>query len=177
MDKSGFTIPLNGLAQGKTETVFTVGKDFFESFENTDILDASLKVDVEVEKSGRYTGVDCHIEGTVSVECDRCLDLLDIPVSTVARLSIKTGSGTGDEAQDDGSGREVVWLPEDNAELDIAQVIYDYVCISLPMKRIHPDGKCKRKVLEYLEEGIKVSDGNRESGQNPFAVLNGLFDN
>ena len=54
----GFIIPLNGLATGKSDYVWKVGKEFFESFENSEVIGAELDVDVVVEKSGRYVGVE-----------------------------------------------------------------------------------------------------------------------
>ena len=177
MNKYEFLIPLNGLPAGKTVTGRSVGKEFFESFENAEIIDADLQVSTVVEKSGQYTGVDCRISGKVSVPCDRCLDPVEIPVDTEARLSIKFGAGEG--AVDDPSfGREIVRLPEENAELDIAQVIYDYVCLSLPPKRVHPEGGCNAEVMKYLESGIPVSGPTEEDTKaGPFAVLGDLFRN
>ena len=178
MDKNLFLIPLNGLARGRTETVMKVGKEFFESFENSEILDADLDVCVVIEKSGDYTGVDCHVSGSVSVACDRCLDPLALPVDTVALLSVKFGDGGaagGDD--DDSSGREIVWLSGDDAELDLAQVIYDYVCLSLPMLRMHPEGECNPLVMKYLRTGISVTDTGDTAQDSPFAALKGIFEN
>ena len=55
-----FIIPLNGLAAGETRFSWHAGKEFFDSFENTEILDADVDIEVRVEKSGRYLGVDCE---------------------------------------------------------------------------------------------------------------------
>ena len=49
-----FIIPLNGLAAGKNEFFWQADREFFNSFENAEILDAQLDADVIVEKSGRY---------------------------------------------------------------------------------------------------------------------------
>ena len=174
MDKSDFLIPLNGLPQGRSLSRTFVDRKFFESFENAEILDASLDISIETEKSGQYIGIDCRMSGNVTVACDRCLEPLVIPVDTVARLSVKFGSGTADEADMTDSGREIVRVPSDEAELDMAQVIYDYVCLSLPMRRTHPDGECNESVMKYLEHE-NVSAGNRKDSSNPFAVLEGLF--
>ena len=51
-----FIIPLNGLAAGENEFSWHAGKEFFEDFENSEILDAQLDADVRVETSGRYIG-------------------------------------------------------------------------------------------------------------------------
>ncbi len=141
-------------------------------------MDADLQVTADVEKSGQYLGIDCRISGNVTVECDRCLDPLVLPVETTALLSIKFGEGQDRESEDEVSpDREVVRLPSDDAELDLAQVIYDYACLSLPSRRTHPDGGCNPKVLEYLESGISVQGSETEAESNPFASLKGLFGN
>ena len=89
--KDDFIVPLNGLAQGKTEFFRSVGKEFFERFGNSEILAAGLDVRVVIEKSSRFIGVDCEIQGDVTVTCDRCLGDLRLPVSTGFALSVKFG--------------------------------------------------------------------------------------
>lgn len=178
MDNTEFLIPLNGLPAGKTVTGRSVGKEFFESFENTEILDADLQVSTSVEKSGRNISVDCRISGKVSVPCDRCLDPVEIPVDTMARLSVKTVEGEDAGTVDDpASGREIVRVPSAEAELDMAQVIYDYVCLSLPPRRVHSEGECNEGVMRYLKSGISVSDSGESRRESPFAALGDFFRN
>ena len=115
-----FIIPLNGLKPGKKT-------DLFRDFGNTDILDADLTAEVSVEKSGSYIGIDCDMEGTLTVPCDRCLEDLTLPVSSEIRLSVKFGpEPVSDDEVVVTDEREVIYLPEDSAELDMSQVIYDY---------------------------------------------------
>ena len=104
-----FIIPLNGLTTGNHEYGWRVGKEFFESFENSEILDAELVVSVVVEKSGRYLGIDCDVTGDVTLECDRCLDDLVLPVDVDVRLSVKYGDEESSEEHREGE-REVVFL-------------------------------------------------------------------
>jgi uncharacterized metal-binding protein YceD (DUF177 family) len=117
-----FSIPLNGLAAGETRFSWHAGKEFFDSFENTEILDADIDIDVRIEKSGRYLGVDCEIEGEVTVECDRCLDDLMVPIDTNIALSVKYGNEENQEEHQEGE-REIVFIPQDCADLDLNQVI------------------------------------------------------
>ena len=44
MERNDFLIPLNGLASGKTVYRWTAGREFFDGFGNSDILDASLEI-------------------------------------------------------------------------------------------------------------------------------------
>ena len=176
MDRNDFLIPLNGLSQGRTASCLEVDKEFFESFGNSEILDADLTALVEVEKSGQYIGIDCNVSGEVSVACDRCLDPLSVPVDTTARLSIKFGKGEASvQDENDTPEREIVQVSDADADFDLAQVIYDYVCLSLPVLRMHPDGECNPQMLEYLQSGISVNRSENDSQGSPFAVLEGIF--
>ena len=149
------------------------GKEFFDSFENSEVLDAHLDADVRVEKSGRYIGVDCDVTGRVTVECDRCLDELDMPIDVEIRLSVKYGSEDGSDEQS--SDREIVFIPETDAELDMSQIIYDYVCLSLPMQRVHEEGSCNPEAMKYFchPEGVEEETG--ECGNSPFSALKDMF--
>ena len=178
MMENTFELPLNGMAAGRTSVHWHAGKEFFESFENTEILDADLSVEVLVEKSGRCINVDCTLEGSVTTLCDRCLEQLQLPVSETVLLSVKFGEEPADGASDRMEGdREVVYLDASDAVLDMAQVIYDYTCLALPLHKVHPDGECNAETVRYLgrqPESSPQSDG--ESSQNPFSALKGLFD-
>ena len=102
-----FIIPLNGLAAGETRFSWQAGKEFFDSFENSEILDAHLDTDVRVEKSGRYIGVDCDVRGEIKVECDRCLDELELPVDVEIMLSVKYGDEESSDEPQEGE-RELI---------------------------------------------------------------------
>lgn len=176
-----FIIPLNGLKPGKISFSWHVGTELFREFGNDGITGADLTADAVVEKSGNYIGVDCDLNGTLTVPCDRCLEDVTLPVSSEIRLSVKFGSEP--VAEDEmvvTDEREVIYLPEDTAELDMGQTIYDFACLALPMQRVHEDGKCNPEALKYLSGSgfdgenaeAKASDEN-----NPFAVLKGLMEN
>ena len=171
---SDFTIPLNGLAAGKNEFFWQAGKEFFDSFDNAEILDAQLDADVIVEKSGRYIGVDCDVRGKVTVECDRCLDKLDMPIDVEIRLSVKYGMEENSEEPQQGE-REVIFIPDTDAELDLSQIIYDYVCLSLPMQRTHSEGKCNPEVMKYYGSPVEAVVSEENGDTSPFATLKDLF--
>ena len=167
-----FIIPLNGLAAGENHFSWHAGKEFFEAFENAEILDADLYVSVTVEKSGRYVGVDCEIDGSVMVSCDRCMEDLQMPIGADIMLSVKFGEEESSDDHQEGE-REIVFVPEGDAEMDLSQIIYDYVCLALPMQRHHDDGDCNPDAMRYLTAGEPVKvEGDVN---NPFAALKELM--
>lgn len=170
-------IALNGLPSGKTVFEGRLGKEFFVEFGNSEILDADVNTIVTVDKSGSYIGIDMMLEGYVTVECDRCLEDLVLPVSRTVLLEVKFGA---DEAQEQQDGeREVLYLSQDNTELDLSQTAYDYVCLSLPLQRHHGEGGCNPEALKHLcgfgnDEGTPA-DSPTVSPESPFAALKGMF--
>lgn len=170
-------IALNGLPSGKTVFEGRLGKEFFVEFGNSEILDADVNTMVTVDKSGSYIGIDMTLEGYVTVECDRCLEDLVLPVSRTVLLEVKFGAGEAQEQQD--GEREVLYLSQDNTELDLSQTAYDYVCLILPLQRHHGEGGCNPEALKHLcgfgnDEGTPA-DSPTDSSESPFAALKGMF--
>ena len=125
-----FVVNLNDLGRGVSSLAQSAGKEFFESFGNQEILDADIKVQASVNNRGVSVDVEAEISGTVTVLCDRCLEPLEIPVET---------------------GFEETYAPE-GAELDFSQEVYDFVCIALPLQRVHEEGKCNPETTKYLSK-------------------------
>lgn len=100
---------------------------FFSAFEGTEILDADLDVEAEITDDWSVC-VSCSINGSVKVLCDRCLGELTLPVEAAFEL------------EDCQVG----------AALDLSQDIYDFVCTSLPLQRVHPEGGCDPDVVAHL---------------------------
>lgn len=175
--KNDFIIPLNGLPVGKADYAWHAGKEFFGSFGDSEILDADVDVDAHVEKSGDGLGLDCKIKGRLTVPCDRCLEPLDLPVDKTWILNVKFGEepDEGEVIELDGDDeKETVYFPSGSARIDLSQVVYDYTVLSLPAKRVHPDGQCNPEVMRFLTEDPGVDTEPAEDGK-PFDALKGLF--
>ena len=125
-----FVVKLTSLAPGKSHFSWHAGPEFFEIFGNQEILDADLEVTADVVNHGLTVDAACVISGSVTVACDRCLEDLVIPVETSLEES---------------------YTPESD-ELDLRQDVYDYVCISLPLQRVHPEGECNQETTKYLSK-------------------------
>jgi len=175
-----FIIPLNGLKPGRTSFSWHAGMEFFKKFGNAEIIDADIVVRAEVEKSGSYFGIDCEIEGNLTVLCDRCMEDVTLPVSAEAKLSVKFGDEpvSSEETVVGDDEREVIYLPEDGSDMDLSQTVYDFAYLALPMQRIHEDGECNPAALRYLSgEVVEIPDSpveDKDDTYNPFAVLKGL---
>lgn len=164
-----YTIPVKGLSVGKHQYGFLIDKKFFEDFENSQILGASLKVDVDLERSETWIRIVSAIQGTISVECDRCLDELVIPLKTEASLLVRFVKNE-DEPEE---GLETITLDPSEAILDLRQFFYDYICLSMPIQMVHEEGECDPEMIARLEN----ARGEKPVGENgsPFDRLKDLL--
>ena len=163
------SIVLTGLKEGRQLFSSHLGKEFFESFDNTEVLDADLLVKAAAWKSEGCTMIDCSIAGTITVQCDRCLDDLVLKVDETHLLRVKAGSEEEVPADDD--GRETVFISPEDDVFDLSQTVYDYSLLALPLHRVHPEGECNPQVVKHLSK-----EAAKEHSDSPFAALKGLLD-
>ena len=153
-----FVIPLNDWAAGERKFHSHAGLEFFQTFDNTEILDADVNVEIRVVKEGNHkVEAELRLSGTVTVPCDRCLEPLAVPV----------------EAEPS----EVFQLDTVTEDWDLSQAVYDYICLSLPLQRVHPEGECNPDTVRFLgQEERKDEEAEANDANSPFAALKGLFD-
>ena len=153
---NAIVIPLNGWAAGERKFHSHADLEFFQTFDNTEILDADVDVEIRVVKKERKVEAELHLSGTVTVPCDRCLDPLAVPVEANPSEVLKPES-----------------LAED---WDLSQAVYDYICLSLPLQRVHPEGECNPDTVRFLSQGERTDEEAEAEANSPFAALKGLFD-
>jgi len=154
-DKHTYTIALNGLSPGFHTFGFKIDDTFFEAFEGSEVQRGALTATVVADKKSTFLQLDVAIAGTVTVECDRCLDLLEVPVQFRGTPLAKVERSLESEQ---GSGSEE-WLPVDVAtnEVDLTQYFYDSIILSLPIQRVHQAGECNKEMMTKLNE-LKITN-------------------
>lgn len=98
-------------------------------------------------KQARQSGYvfEIHSEGVVCVPCDRCLADVKLRIDTTDELTVRLG----DTYEDDG---DVLTVPEKEGLLDISLPIYEFVVLSMPIRRIHEPGKCDNAMMEVFDD-------------------------
>ena len=143
---SQFKLPLRSLAPGVHTFEYHLDKFFFENMESQDVRDADVNVKLTVDFHNDVYVLSFELKGTVTVPCDRCLDDLELPVDTTYCINVKYG----DDYRDDSD--EIIEIPFGDAFLNVAYMIYDTVSLSIPIKHVHPLGKCNRAMSSLLRK-------------------------
>ena len=130
-----YIIDYKTLESGTYEFDYHIDKDFFAMFDEPMAQDGDANVHATMRVSSAGLSIRLDISGTLQVECDRCLETFDMPIDASYDLVVKYGDKTTplDEADD------VITIGEDDDFLDLSQHIYEYVVLSLPARRVHPD--------------------------------------
>ena len=157
-----FVIPFKGLKVGKHSFVYDIDDKFFDDYAQSEVTQGKIHVEVDLDKKASLLEFYFSLEGKVIVTCDRCLNEFEMPIAYNTELFVKFGDVT--EEQTD----EIIVLSHNEFELDVAQYIYEFVHLSLPYKRVHPDdanghSTCNKEMLKKLDEYIiRENDDNKD---------------
>jgi len=158
-----FAIAWKELKNGTYGFDFKADKSLFETFESSEIKDGDLAVHLTLERSESQLSIQTAIRGTVTVACDRCLDDCLLPVRFDGKLLVRFSDDIHDY---DG---ETMWLSPSENEVSLAQYIYESIVLSLPYRRVHPEGACDPDMLRRFrivsEEQFSQIEREAEASQ------------
>src|SRR5690606_29009408 len=100
------------------------------------------------------------ISGTVELICDRSLEPFDYPLNTTEKLLYKYGP----EEQE--INEEIYIITRDTPKIALAQLIYEFILLAIPAKKIHPDYKVEMDEEDFDEEGQLVYVSEEESDED-----------
>ncbi len=144
-----YNISFVGLKEGSHEFQYEIDNKFFEEFQYTEFNEVNISANINFVKKSTLLELFFTINGTINVPCDVTSELFDQEISGDFSLVVKFGP----EFNDDND--EILVLPHEEYQINIAQYIYELVVLSAPSKRIHPDvlnGTMESETLKKLKE-------------------------
>lgn len=143
-----YNIPLRSLSEGKHEFKYDLDNGYFALIDDgtAEVKRGNLKVVVSLKKTSVTFELNFDITGSVFVPCDRCLDDITMEVDVKNKLIVKFGKEYSEESD------EIVIIPEEDGEINIAWFLYEFIVLSLPTKKIHPPGTCNKAMSTKLNK-------------------------
>lgn len=148
-DLRQFNIQFVGLKEGKHEFNYAIDNKFFEAFNFDDYNSTSIKVSLHFIKKSTLFELTFVAEGTVEVPCDVTNEMYDQEIDSELPLVVKFGPEFNNDNE------EILILPHEAYELNVAQFIYEMIVLAVPNKRVHPkveDGTMESEALNKLKE-------------------------
>ena len=146
-----YNISLKNLSFGTHTYAYDLDRKFFEAIDGDEVRKGNVKVMVTVKRTSSTFEFDFELKGVVQVPCTRCLDDMNQEVDTRNRLIVKFGKEYSEESD------EIVVIPEEEGEINIAWFLYEFVALCIPIKHVHPAGECNRAVSSKLRKHRAVS--------------------
>ena len=155
-----YIIQFVSLPLGEHEFEFTVTDKFFENLDYSEIKQGNININLNLLKQSQMMVLQFEITGTVKADCDLCATEFDFPITGTYKLIVKVGG-------DDNNNDDIITIAANEHQLDLAQYIYEYVTLSLPIKRTHPlntKGKptCDKKILKKVQQFL-IKEENPEN--------------
>ncbi|KPE49496.1 YceD family protein [Chryseobacterium indologenes] len=146
MDKlRNYDVSFSGLKNGKHEFKFEIDKTFFQLFDTEqEFTNPRIDVNILLEKHTTFLEFEIKVNGTVELICDITNEAFDYPIENQIKVLVKFGEEYDDSEED------VITIPAGDHAFNAAQLIYENVQLSIPMKKLSPN--VSDEDLELLDQ-------------------------
>ena len=145
-----FIIPIIGLKLGEHSYQFKVDGQFFKEFDNTDLQEGSLQVDLVLKKRSNLMELMFRVKGSVNCLCDRCGVDLKLPLDHQEMRIVKFSQEDFDNTDD------VLIIGSEEHEINVSHIVYETIFLGLPIRKFHnqeTNGQiCDEEVIKRLKE-------------------------
>ncbi len=163
--KIGFT----GLSIGSHLFSFEIDRSFFDCFEQSEISECAVTLDLNIEKETSMLILDFAFSGWVAMECNRCLDSYREYISIEDRIYVKFGDSYSEKDEN------VVIIPYGDTHFNISQFVYEFMHLGLPIRRVHPVDEqgvsaCNEEMIRKMQQHAPGSGHSQKpDNQTPSA--------
>ena len=141
-----FKLQLKSLPVGTHQMQYNLGKQFFSDMESQDVRDADVDVTLALDYRNDLYDLTFKLSGVLTLLCDRCLDEMELPIETEYHIVVRYGDRYNDDSD------EYLEIPDSENYLNVAYMLNDTVALAIPIKHVHPLGKCNRAMSALLKK-------------------------
>lgn len=155
-NRRDYEIAFVGLKPGIHVFEYRVDDKFFAEYGEQDFEHVSADVKLTLEKNTGFMLLKFDIGGVADVHCDRCGNPLQIQLWDEFNIVVKMVEEPqlmNDQEEDP----DVYYIGHNESHLFVADWIYEFINLSLPMQKICPENEngesgCNPEVLEKLRK-------------------------
>ena len=142
-----YDIAFSGLKAGKHDFKFEINQELFDLFETEqEFFNPEISVDVHLDKHTTFLEFFINVSGTVQLICDISTDEFSENIMNDLKILVKFG-----EEYDD-SNEDIITIPQKDSDFNIANLIYETVVLSIPMKKVAPSVRDNEEYEKLLEK-------------------------
>ena len=148
-DLKQFNIPFVGLKEGNHTFNYLIDSKFFEVYNYNEFSKSDINVTLDFVKKSTLIELNFTAKGSINLPCDITNESFDQEIQATLPLIVQFGPEFNDDNE------EILILPPEAYQVNVAQYIYEMIVLAVPVKRIHPDvlnGTIHSDTLKKLEE-------------------------
>ncbi len=154
-----YNIDLKSMQADSAKYEFVLDNLYFANIDGPEVQKGKVNVELSVKRSLHAFELDFQINGVVFVPCDRCLDDVELSVTSSDKLLVKFGREYAEE------GDNLIIIPEEEGVINVAWFMYEFISLAIPMKHVHAPGKCNKAMTSKLSKHLRV---DAEMGDDDF---------
>lgn len=148
-----FLIAFSGLKRGTHLFEFDIDGAFFQDKPYALIRDCNIKVVLELLKKENMLELNFTMNGTMPLICDRCLEEFNYDMCFDKTIYVKTNAPKSAPSEKD---IDLHLLSANEHSLDVSPFIYEFISISVPMVKYHPNDKqgnslCNQEMINKIK--------------------------
>ncbi len=152
-----FVVQFSGLKVGFHEFEFEIVDLFFEQYVIEDVDGGNIHVNFTLEKRENMMELSFQMAGTFKTKCDRCLDPMVLDIETNDQLMIKFGDVTSSENE------ELLVLGPEAYKIDIAPIVYEFITLQFPLRKVHDEDDCDPEVIDQLQQTFETPEEDNDT--------------
>lgn len=154
VDKIDFHLDIKTLPIGKSTLEYRLNDDYFEKSDYHSDVSGDILVEIEVDRQTSVVKLSVSIQGTVYVPCDRCLKNMSLDISSEQTINMKLESNGNLLNSDE------LDIEYHEGIIDVEPLLNEEILLSIPIRKVHPDGKCDKEMSEIFEKYSKNREPN-----------------
>lgn len=127
-----YKINIVGLSNKAHHFHYSLDDSFFGQYGREIFAGGKFAADIELIKHETFLEGAFKITGSALLTCDRSLEPFEEPLAVTRRMVFKYG----DEPRE--MSDEVTVISRDTVDIDVGQLMYEFIALEVPMRRIHP---------------------------------------
>ena len=153
-----YNIRISGIKDGNHEYFFNVNEKFFESFVDSEVINSIIKVNCNLFKDGNKLKLSLYVEGNIlDFNCDLCAGSIDLSIVNSIDVLLQETEAEMEDTD------EIVYIHPNQSHIDISQLIYEAIILSIPSKIEHSGVEsdiCDKEMMVLLDKYANKKETN-----------------
>ena len=155
-----YNVPLRDMKEESRTFEYQLDDVYFKKIDSPEVQKGNMHATVTVLKKAEAFELQFVLDGDIIVQCDRCLDDMELPIHYKEKILVKLGNSFSEE-------NETVIIPEAEGAINIAWFLYEFIALSIPIKHVHAPGECNKTMAsKFKKYAVRQSDNDSDDNDD-----------